>query len=338
MPNTAARMLSLLSLLQSPRGWTGAALAAHLGVSARTVRYDVERLRELGYTIEGTRGGEGGYRLGASGAALPPLLLNPEEATAVAVGLRTGINCIVGGMEETSLRALAKLEQILPSRSRLRVRNLNRYTVPLPTNHPMPIMDPTLLTQIAGLCHSRERLQFTYPEEREEPAGAHGPGAENRHDVEPYRLINRQHRWYLLAFDLTANRWRIFRVDQLQPRLPSGPRFTPRDLPDHDLAAYIAHHVADQTSRYRATATAHASAEDLHDQIMPAEGTVERLDEHTCTLHMGAEDLKTIALTLGRLDVDFTIIDPPELRQEVSRLANRFTRAARAQCQEQEGA
>lgn len=325
MPGTAARLLSLLSLLQSPHARTGAELAAHLEVSARTVRYDIERLRELGYPVEAARGGEGGYRLGASGTAIPPLLLDPDEATAVAVGLRTGVNCIIGGMEETSLRALGKLEQILPSRARLRVRNLNRYTVPLPSNHPMPILDPTLLTQIAALCHSQERLRFSYRE--------NGPAAEpdrdppTRHDVEPHRLINRQHRWYLLGFDATEDQWAVFRVDQMRPHSPTGPRFTPRDPPDQDLMTYIAHHDGQPVSRHVATVTVHAPAERLRDQVMPAEGTIEPIDEHTCTLHVGAESPKTIALILGRLDVDFTITTPPELRQEVSELARRYIRA-----------
>lgn len=325
MPSTAARLLSLMSLLQSPRARTGAELATHLGVSARTVRYDIERLRELGYAVEAARGGEGGYRLGASGAALPPLLLDSEEATAVAVGLRTGVNCIIGGMEETSLRALGKLEQILPSRSRLRVRNLNRYTVPLPSNHPMPIMDPTLLTQIAGLCHSRERLRFSY--RCNGPEAEHGRDTPTRHDVEPHRLINQQHRWYLLGFDLTEDQWGVFRVDRMRPRSPTGPRFTPREPPDHELVTHLANHVDQPVWRHTATVTMHAPAERLRDQIMPAEGRIEPLDEHSCALHIGAESPKTIALILGRLGVDFTITTPPELRQEVSELARRYTRA-----------
>ena len=325
MPGSAARLLSLLSLLQSPRARTGAELAARLDVSARTVRYDIERLRELGYAVEGARGGDGGYRLGASGAALPPLLLGSDEATAVAVGLRTGVNCIIGGMEETSLRALAKLEQILPSRARLLMRNLNRYTVPLPSNHPAPIIDPTLLTQIAGLCHSRERLRFSYGENHRE--GDHDRGTSTRRDIEPYRLTNREHRWYLLGYDLADDRWAVFRVDQMRPHSPTGPRFTPRELPDHDLATYIASRVDQPVSRHTATVTLHAPAERVRDQIMPAEGTIEPLDERTCTLRIAAENLKTIALVLGRLDVDFTIDTSAELRQEVSELASRYARS-----------
>lgn len=288
------------------------------------MRNDIARLRDLGYAVEGVRGGGGGYRLGAAGGALPPLLLDPDEATAVAVGLRTGINCIIGGMEETSLRALAKLEQILPSRSRLRVRNLNRYTVPLPSNHPMRITDPGLLVQITGLCHQREVLRFSHPDVG---MGPEQDDSLTRYEVEPYRLVNRQHRWYLLAYDLTGDRWAVFRVDQMHPRSPTGPRFLPRDLPDHDLATYIIDHIDPATSRHTAIVTLHAPAEDLTDQIMPAEGFIEPVDDLTCRLHVGAQSTRTIALILGRLDVDFTVSAPPELHQDVCDLANRYARS-----------
>ncbi|WP_029138522.1 helix-turn-helix transcriptional regulator [Nakamurella lactea] len=355
MPQTAVRLLSLLSLLQCQRSWTGAELAERLGVSTRTIRNDVERLRELGYSLEGSRGSDGGYRLGAGGSALPPLLLDPEEATAVAVGLRTGINCIIGGMEETSMRALAKLEQTLPSHLRVRVRNLNRYTVPLPLNHPMPIVDPTVLILIVGLCDSRERLRFSYADaatpaaagsdaagsdaeesdaaesDAEESDAAESDAEESddsptRHDVEPYRLINRQHRWYLLAFDVGASSWAVFGVERIQPVLPAGPRFTARELPTDDIATYVAEHGPTRSWRHHARVTLHAPASVVQRRVTSAEGTVEPVDEQSCALQIGAESLTTIALTLGRLGVDFTVVDPPELRAEVRRLADRYAR------------
>jgi predicted DNA-binding transcriptional regulator YafY len=324
MSQTAVRLLSLLSLLQSPPARTGGELAERFGVSARTVRHDIERLRELGYAIEGTRGGEGGYRLGSGGASLPPVLLDPEEAIAVAVGLRTGVNCIIGGMEETSVRALAKLEQTLPSRLRARVRTLHRYTVPLPSNHPMPMVDPTLLTVLVGLCHSRERLRFRYTDVAAE-RGADSLGVS--YDVEPYRLVNRQHRWFLLAFVVEESKWRVFRVDRIEPRLPTGPRFAERGLPTQDVAAYVAEHLPGHGRRHRATVRLFAPARDVEDQIAPAEGTVEPIDHQSCTLHLGAESLQTMALSLGRLDVDFTVVDSPELLEAVRTLADRFSGA-----------
>ncbi|WP_137120357.1 helix-turn-helix transcriptional regulator [Segeticoccus rhizosphaerae] len=324
MSQTAVRLLSLLSLLQSPRAWSGGELAKRFGVSARTVRHDIERLRELGYAVEGTRGGEGGYRLGSGGASLPPLLLDPDEAIAVAVGLRTGVNCIIGGMEETSVRALAKLEQTLPSRLRIRVHNLGRYTVPLPSNHPMPMVDPTLLTVLVGLCDSRERLRFRYPEDR---VGADEQGAGTTYDVEPYRLVNRQHRWYLLAFAVDEGDWRVFRVDRIDPRLPTGPRFSPRELPTEDVAAYVAQHLPGHVWRHRATVRLRAPARDLEGKITSAEGAVEPIDDRSCVLHLGAESLQTMALALARLDVEFTVVDSPELLEVVRTFADRFNAA-----------
>ncbi|MDN5798229.1 MAG: WYL domain-containing protein [Intrasporangium sp.] len=323
MPSPATRLLELLSLLQLPRDWTGAQLAERLDVSARTVRSDIERLRQLGYAVHATRGGIGGYRLGASGSAIPPLLLDAEEAVAVAVGLRTGVNCIIGGMEETSALALAKLERVLPDRLRGRVRHLNRYTVPLPATQPVPVVDPARLTQLVELCHARERLRFTY---EDLDAGEQG-GGESRHEVEPYRLVNRGHHWYLLGYEITEQAWRVFRVDRMQPRTPTGPRFRPRELPAADLADYVSRRVPDTAWRHRARVTIHAPAAAVRDQVVGAEGSVEPVDEHACVAVLGGESLTAIALVLGRLTSDFTIIEPAELVAEVQAIADRYHRA-----------
>lgn len=324
MSQTAVRLLSLLSLLQGNRGWTGGELAARMDVSTRTVRHDIERLRELGYAVEGTRGSDGGYRLGAGGSALPPILLDADEAIAVAVGLRTGLSCIIGGMEETSVRALTKLEQTLPSHLRLRMRNLAHYTVPLPSNQPMPIVDPSMLTMVAGLCHSRERLRFDY---LGQCPGSGAMPARTMHDIEPYRLVNRQHRWFLLGYDVAASDWALFEVDRIEPKTPSGPRFTSRDLTDEDVAAYVDRLVPGITWRHQATVLLHAPAERMAGQVVSAEGRVEPVDEHSCTLRLGAETVETMALVLGRLEVDFTILDNPDLSEVVQRLAARFQRS-----------
>lgn len=316
MSQHEVRLLTLLSLLQGPRPRTGAELAERMAVTPRTVRNDVERLRELGYSIHSTRGSVGGYRLGEGGTALPPILLDAEEATAVAVGLRTGVNCIIGGMEETSIRALAKLEQTLPSHLRHRIRNLNRYTVPLASNHPMPVMDPDLLTRIAGLCGSSERFRFRYVD-------VDSPAATDE-DVEPYRLVNRQHRWHLLGYDPRAEEWKVFDVDRIEPRTPSGPRFDPRELHDEDVAAHLQRATQVIHWRHRATVTVHAPAAAVADQVVPAEGSVEPLGPHSCCLRVGAESLETIALTLARLGVSFTVDDNPELRDVVRRMAERL--------------
>ena len=317
MLDASARLLRLLSLLQTPRDWTGAELSQRLGVSGRTVRTDVERLRSLGYPVLATRGATGGYRLGA-GAALPPLLLDDEEAIAVTIGLRTAAGGAIAGIEETSLRALAKLEQVLPSRLRRRVNNLQTYTVPVPRDDAGPRVDPSILTTLATVCHDRERLRFDYHDHA---------GAATERTVEPYRLVNWGRRWYLLAWDVERADWRTFRVDRIQPRTPTGPRFTPRDLPD-DIAAYVSGRVSAAAWRYRAQVTVHAPAEIIADRISPAAGTVERVDERTCVLHTGADTVETLGVYLGLLGEDFDVTGPPELLTHLRRLADRYARAA----------
>ncbi|MEU1762100.1 YafY family protein [Micromonospora sp. NPDC005223] len=291
MLETSARLLRLLSLLQTPRDWTGAELAERLAVSTRTVRNDVERLRELGYPVHGTRGAVGGYRLGA-GAALPPLLLDDEEAVAVAVGLRTAAGGSVAGIEETSLRALAKLEQVLPHRLRRRVAALHTHTIRVPHDQPGPTVDAGTLSLIGAACRDRERLRFDY---------VRHDGTADRRDVEPYRLVNWGRRWYLVAFDPARDDWRTFRVDRLTPRTPTGPRFAARELP------------GDVVDRVR---------------INPAVGTVEPAGDSVCLLHTGADRLETIAVWLGLLDLDFTVEDPPELAALLRTIAARYLRAA----------
>lgn len=325
MSQTAVRLLSLLSLLQTRRAWRGTELATRLGVSTRTVRNDIERLRELGYAVEGTRGGDGGYALGSGGSAIPPLLLDAEEATAVAVGLRTGVNCIIGGMEETSIRALAKLERTLPGPLRSRVRNLNRYTVPLASTMPMPEVDPAALTLIAGLCDQRERLRFTHTDDPADVTA--GRASTTEYEVEPYRLVNQRHRWYLLGYDIATEDWAVFRVDRMQLRTPNGPRFPVRDPPDADVARYVARRVPENVWRHSATVLLHAPAAEVSGRVMPAEGWVESVDETTSRLTIGAESLTAIALLLGRLQVDFTVEQPTALITVVRELGDRYRRA-----------
>ncbi|MEV4182222.1 YafY family protein [Streptosporangium canum] len=316
MLDTSARLLRLLSLLQAPREWTGAELAERLAVSGRTVRADVERLRNLGYPVLATRGSAGGYRLGA-GAVLPPLLLDDEEAVAVTVGLRTATGGAIAGIEEASLRALAKLEQVLPSRLRRRVNTLQAYTVPVPRGDAGPSVDASVLTTLSAVCRDRERLRFDYHDHA---------GAAAVRTVEPYRLVIWGRRWYLLAWDVERSDWRTFRVDRIRPRTPSGPRFTPRDLPNDDVAAYVSRQVSAAAWRYRAKVTVHAPAEVIADRIGPAAGTVERLDDRTCVLHTGADTVETLAVHLGLLGADFDVSGPPELLTQLHRLAHRYLR------------
>ncbi|MFI6507615.1 helix-turn-helix transcriptional regulator [Streptosporangium sp. NPDC050855] len=317
MLETSARLLRLLSLLQSRRDWSGADLAERLRVSERTVRRDVERLRELGYPVDSTRGTDGGYRLGA-GTAMPPLLLDDDEAVAVAVGLRTSAGGGVAGIEETSLRALTKLEQVLPSRLRYRVNALQTYTEPVPADRPGPVVDPGVLTVLAAACRDRERLRFGYR--------AHDGSAGVR-IVEPHRIVSWGRRWYLVAWDVERRDWRTFRVDRVEPRTPTGPRFPPRDPPEGGAAAYVARGVSAAAWRHRARVVVHAPAEVVTERINPAVGVVEALDERTCVLDTGADSLNTIAVYLGMLDLDFEVTEPPELVEHLRGLTARYARS-----------
>jgi predicted DNA-binding transcriptional regulator YafY len=314
MLETSARLLKLLSLLQNRRDWSGAELAERLGVTPRTVRRDVDRLRGLGYPVHAAAG-VAGYRLGA-GAALPPLLLDDEEAVAVAVGLRTAAGGSVAGIEETSVRALAKLEQVLPSRLRHRINALQSVTVPL-----MPggvTVDPATLTAIAAACRDGHRLRFDYRQ---------ADGAESVRDVEPYRLVHTGRRWYLVAWDTGRQDWRTFRVDRLAPRTPTGPRFTPRPLPS-DAAAYVSQNVASAPYRYQARILMHAPIDVVAEEASPTAGRLEPVDERSCILNTGSNSLDQIALYVALKGIDFEVLEPPELVEHVRTLAARLTRAA----------
>ncbi|GAB4054514.1 helix-turn-helix transcriptional regulator [Catellatospora paridis] len=318
MLETSARLLKLLSLLQSPREWSGTELAGRLEVSTRTVRNDVERLRNLGYPVHATRGAVGGYRLGA-GANLPPLLLDDEEAVAVAVGLRTAAAGSIAGVEDTSLRALAKVEQVLPVRLRRRVNALQTYTVAVPAQRRGPEVDPQVLTTLAAACRDHERIRFDYR--------AHD-GTATRRDAEPYRLVNWGRKWYLVAYDVQRGDWRTFRVDRIEPRTPGGPRFAPRPLPAEDLAAYVSRGVSTATWHYRARIVVHAPADVIAQRLPATAGSIEVIDEQMCAVTTGADTAESMAMWIGLLDADFTVQDAPELSAALRRLADRYRRAA----------
>lgn len=221
MRDPSGRLLRLLSLLQTPREWTGAELAGRLDVTARTIRRDVDRLRELGYPVHATQGNTGGYRLTA-GTAMPPLLLDDDEAIAIAIGLRTAATAAITGIEETSLRALAKLEQVLPERLRHRVKALSEAAVPLPYGDG-PVADADVLASLAAACVISEKVRFAYTK---------ADGETTRRLAEPHRLVVASRRWYLVAFDEHRAAWRSFRVDRITEVHRTGVRVRRRDLPD----------------------------------------------------------------------------------------------------------
>ncbi|MFD3565732.1 helix-turn-helix transcriptional regulator [Streptomyces sp. NPDC058667] len=318
MTDTPARLLNLLSLLQTPREWPGSELAERLSVSPRTIRRDIDRLRDLGYPVEATLGAVGGYRL-VAGSAMPPLLLDDEEAVAIAVGLRAGAGHAIEGVEEASVRALAKLEQVLPARLRHRVSTLQNATIPL-TRGDGATVAPATLTALAGTVTGREKLRFGYRA---------GDGAETKRLVEPYRLVSTGHRWYLVAYDLGREDWRTFRVDRVSEPLATGARFTPRELPAGDAAQLLLRSM----SRAQSEVDLDVSFE------APADFVTARLPSHlvptatgltTCRLRTRATDsVEWLALRLAVVDAPFTIHGPAALHSYVEDLASRLAASTR---------
>ncbi|MBF6170783.1 helix-turn-helix transcriptional regulator [Nocardia blacklockiae] len=318
MLETSARLLRLLSLLQEQRDRSGTDLAERLGVSARTVRRDVERLRALGYPVHAEQG-TAGYRLGA-GSAVPPLLLDDEEALAVAVGLRTVAGGTVAGIEQASLRSLAKLEQLLPSRLRHRLATLQRSLVRVGDDAPR--VDPETLIALSEACDRRERLRFDYTDHA---------GRQTIRDTEPVAVVNVRRHWYLVAWDVARADWRSFRVDRLRPKTPTGPRFTPRELPGGDVVAYLSRRLSEEAWTWRATVTLHRPAAELTDRIWPGMGVLEAVDDTSCLLHVGADSPWSLTWMITSLDVDFTVHEPPELVEAVRALSDRCRAALPAQ-------
>jgi predicted DNA-binding transcriptional regulator YafY len=311
---TSSRLLTLLSLLQGRRDWPGGELAERLEVSGRTVRRDIERLRGLGYPVDSLTGPAGGYRLRA-GTAMPPLLLDDDEAIAIAVGLRTAARASVTGIEETAVRALVKLEQVLPAHLRRRVQALASATTALPAPGG-PTVDPQTLTVIAAACRDAERLRFAYRAR---------DGVASRREVEPHSVVNVGRRWYLVAWDCGREDWRTFRLDRLERPAP-GRRFTPRELPAEDGAAYVSRSLSAAPSRYEARLTLHAAAEAV--RLPSYWGTVTPVDEHSCEFRTGDDNLEWLAARLTMLRVDFDVHEPPELVEHLAALGRRLARAA----------
>ena len=318
MAETSGRLLTLLSLLQTPREWPGPELARRLGVSQRTVRNDVGRLRDLGYPVQATRGSIGGYRLSA-GTAMPPLLLDDDEAVAIAVALSTASGGAVDGMEETALRALTKLLQVLPKRLRGRVDALQAHTVRVAGRRRGADVDGKVLALLAGAARDREVTRFAYSDHS---------GAATERRVEPMRLVSLGRRWYLVAYDVQRDDWRTFRVDRMAETRSVGHRFALRDLPAEDIAGYVASKTRQVQMKVSGRVVVHAPAT-LVEQRMGAwtQGSIEALDDGRCRVQIGARSPGDIAFWLGALDTDFEVEDPPELADAVRLVSERYRRA-----------
>ena len=317
MWQTSTRLLQLLAMLQARRDWSGQDLATRLEVSTRTIRTDIERLRELGYTVEASPGVGGGYRLG-HGTTMPPLLLDDEEVVAVAVALRTAAGAGVTGIEEASLRALVKLEQLLPSRLSHRIDAMRAATVSVPGAG--PTVDSAVLSAIAGAIRASERLRFDYVDH---------DGNQTVRTVEPQRLVVWGSRWYLLAWDIDRDDWRTFRVDRIAPKTPTGPRFKPRTLSDEDAASHVQRSAGSATWRYRARIRIYAPVDQVR-ALLPLAVDVSPDGPDRCIIEAGSDTPHQLALYVGLLDTDFEILEPPDLATAFVRLAERYHRAAQA--------
>jgi predicted DNA-binding transcriptional regulator YafY len=317
MANTSSRALRLLSLLQARRDWSGDELAERLAVSERTLRRDVDRLRELGYPVEAHRGLDGGYRLGA-GAAMPPLVVDDDEAVALVVGLRTATQSAVAGVAESSVRALAKLVPVLPARLRRRVEALGAMTVPAAWESPGASVDPETLTTIAQTCQNTERLRFAYT-----AAG----GTHTERHVEPLRIVALGRRWYLAAYDLSRHDWRSFRLDRLATPTPTGARFRPRALPASDAAEFVRAGIENQPAVYAVQALVRAPATAVTARV-GRWAHIEPVGERRCRLMMTVDSLDWPIVALGMTGADFEIVSPPELAGRLAEWSGRFHRAA----------
>lgn len=321
--STSRRLLGLLSLLQTRRDWPAPVLAERLGISERTVRRDVERLRELDYVIEATRGRDGGYRL-AAGTDLPPLLLDDEQAVAVTVALR-GAGAMGAGIEEAADRALHTIVRLMPSRLGHRVEGLMAAaTAAAPAAEQA---DPAVLVRVAEAIRREEELRFDYRSPGEAPAADRPPGARR---VEPHHLVLSHGRWYLIAFAADRDDWRVYRVDRIDPRSHAGARFRRRELPGGDPARFLA-------ARFKGSVDADAWPCSGHaDVTMPAAGaapyvgvgTVEALTAETCRLRLGAWSWPGLAAAFARFDADLSAVEPAELRTAFAALAARAGAAA----------
>ncbi|MFE6932403.1 helix-turn-helix transcriptional regulator [Streptomyces sp. NPDC057699] len=350
MQKTSARLLALLSLLQTHRDWSGDDLAGRLGITPRTVRRDIDRLRELGYPVRATKGPSGGYRLDA-GAHLPPLLFDDGQAVALALALRSAATDETIG--EDAARALVAVRQVMPSRLRRRIDTLRVTAVRPPGAGSASPVGTQILAELGRVIHAREELRFDYGDDHGGAAGAAGAagvsgvsgasgtagaaGAVGRpRRVQPHHLVTWRGRWYLVAWDLDRDDWRTFRADRIRPRAPTGPRFTPRELPGEDVAAFVA-------GRFRGTDGSTTDWPCRGEVVLnlPAEavapfardGIVEELGPDRCRLTLGSWSWTGLATTIGHFDADIQVIGPPELTGAFAELAARYAAAAAGRIQ-----
>jgi predicted DNA-binding transcriptional regulator YafY len=316
MAETTSRVLQLLGLLQARRVWTSEELAGRLGVTTRSVRRDVERLRDLGYPVHASRGHGGGYQLGA-GAALPPLLLDPDEAVAMAVCLRLAAGGSVAGVGESALRALSKLDQVMPTRLRSQVAAVHDATVTLQSNYSDSPVEPDVLMTLARACRDHEHVTAGYVDRA---------ATSTQRRLEPYHLVTTGRRWYLLAYDRDRQDWRSLRLDRMSAVRATGSTFTPRQAPD--AAAYIRRSISASPYRYVARVRYAAPETIVAQHFPPASASIEADGPDACIVTVGADDPERMVLYLALPDCDFDVLEPPEVIAAVAAVAERLRRAA----------
>jgi predicted DNA-binding transcriptional regulator YafY len=318
MLQTSARLLRLLTMLQTRRSWAGPDLAERLEVTARTLRRDVDRLRTLGYPVHSTSGTAGGYSLGA-GAALPPLMLEDDEGIAVALALQTAAGSSVTGIEDAAQRALSKLEQVLPNRLRRRIKTMRSSIVRLSDTG--PTVDLSAVSALAAACEAQREIAFDYNDHHSRVS---------RRAVEPHRLVHMERRWYLVAWDKDRTAWRTFRLDRIRSPLESGATFAPRSSPDNDVAAFVSRSVSSGPYPYRVQVIMCAPLASVRERIPSSAGSLEVVDARRCRLRTGGRSLEYVALWLAGSGFDFEIEEPPELLEHLQQAQARLARIARS--------
>ena len=325
---TTSRLLSLLSLLQTRRDWPGSVLAERLNISPRTVRRDVDRLRELGYSIQATMGMDGGYRL-AAGSELPPLLFDDDQVIALAVSLQAATMTGVG-IEEAALRALTTVRQVMPSRLRHRLNALEFTTIPgRPGDAARESVSPDVLIALSTASSASEVLRFDYA--RHSPSAGSDLPPPRR--VEPHHLVASGGRWYLVAWDLEHDDWRIFRADRITPRTPTGPRFAPREVPGGDVSEYVSARFTGSERANRWPCMGKVILGRPASYVLPfaGDGIVEDLGSGRCSLELGSWSWNDLAAVLSRFDTNIHVVGPPELTQAFAQLAERSAATAQGE-------
>ncbi|MGC9381716.1 helix-turn-helix transcriptional regulator [Streptomyces sp. MH13] len=323
MQKTSSRLLALLSLLQAHRDWSGDDLAERLDITPRTVRRDIDRLRELGYPILAFKGPSGGYRLDA-GSHLPPLLFDDGQAVALALALQSAVTS--GTIGEDAARALSTVRQVMPPRLRQRIDMVRVTAVPSPGSGDVAPVDTAVLMELSRVVHAREELRFDYGHDATDSTG-------RPRRAQPHHLVTRRGHWYLVAWDLDRADWRTFRVDRVRPRTPTGPRFSPREVPGGDVAAFV-------TGHFRGTDGSTADWPCIGEVVLDLsaravapfaqDAVVEELGPDRCRLTLGSWSWTGLAAALCRFDADVEVVGPPQLTSAFAELAARCANAAGA--------